>query len=189
MPRQKAHTQRDCNRRVSRRSTSAPYALYRNVPRPNGGAGKASRTTVQFERDRVLVVDDDPACRVLLDAVFDMYGFDVFTTDTVLGASALIANFQPKVIVLDLLLPYRSGASWLAQLKANPSTSGIPVVILTSMPDVLPSERRMQAAAVVGKPFRTRFLVDVVRAACTWPTPATTPIRIDSASIRPLGSL
>ena len=54
------------------------------------------------QRDRVLVVDDDPTCRALLDAIFDMYGFDVFTTDTVLGASALIASFKPNVILLDL---------------------------------------------------------------------------------------
>ena len=139
------------------------------------------------QRDRVLVVDDDPACRVLLDAIFDMYGFDVFTTDTVLGASSLIASFKPNVIVLDLALPYRSGASWLAQLKANPGTAGIPVVILSSMPDMLPRERRMQAAAVVAKPFRTRALVDTVRAAYTRPTVATDPLRIDSGSIQRLG--
>lgn len=144
---------------------------------------------MQHQRDRVLVVDDDPACRALLDAIFDMYGFDVFTTDTALGASTLIASFQPNVIVLDLALPYRSGASWLAQLKANPSTAGIPVVILTSMPDLLPTERRAHASAIVGKPFRTRQLVDTVRAACARATLVSAPVRSDSASTQPLGSL
>ena len=155
---------------------------------PLGGVGKASRKTVLHQRDCVLVVDDDPTRRALLDAIFDMYGFDVFTTDTVLGASALIASFKPNVILLDLALPYRSGASWLAQLKANRGTAGIPVVILSGMPDVLPRERQMQAAAVVAKPFRTRALVDTVRAACARPAVAEL-VTIDSGSIQRLGSL
>ena len=144
---------------------------------------------MQFQRLRVLVVDDDPTCRALLDAIFDMYGFDVFTTDTVLGASTLIGSFKPNVILLDLALPYRSGASWLAQLKANPATSSIPVVILSAMPEMLPRERGAQAAAVIAKPFRTRSLVDTVRAVCARPTLVGGPVRSDSASIQPLGSL
>lgn len=171
------------------RSTCGHYALDGNVPRLPAGVGKASWTTVLHQRDRILIVDSDQNCRALLDAIFDMYGFDVFTTDTVLGASALIASFRPTVILLDLALPYRSGASLLGQLKANPDTSSIPIVILTALPDVLPVERRRQAAAVVQKPFQTRPLVETVRAACARRTLLTGPVRIDSTSIRRLGSL
>ena len=141
------------------------------------------------QRDRILVVDSDQPSRALLDAIFDLHGFDVFSTDTVLGASALIASFRPNVILLDLALPYRSGASLLAQVKANPDTASIPVVILTAMPDMLPSERRRQAAAIVQKPFHTRALVETVRAACARHMVMTGPVRIDSGSIQHLGSL
>ena len=141
------------------------------------------------QRDRILVVDSHQPSRALLDAIFDLHGFDVFSTDTVLGASALIASFRPNVILLDLALPYRSGASLLAQVKANPDTASIPVVILTAMPDMLPSERRRQAAAIVQKPFHTRALVETVRAACARHMVMTGPVRIDSGSIQHLGSL
>ena len=140
-------------------------------------------------RERILVVDDDPDCRALLDAIFSMYGFEVLTTDTVLGASTLIASFRPHVILLDLALPYRSGASWLAQLKSNPNTVGIPVVILSAVPDLLPAERRRQAAAITQKPFRPRALVDTVRAVCARPVLVAAPLRLGSASSQPLGSL
>jgi len=143
---------------------------------------------MQHDRQRILVVDDDPICRSILDAVFDMYGFDVTTTDSVLGASELIVRFRPDVILLDLALPYRSGASWLTQLKADPQTSHIPVVILSALPDVLPHERRSLAHAVVRKPFRTRPLVETVRAACTDVAFLSREVRIDPASSQPLGS-
>jgi DNA-binding response OmpR family regulator len=144
---------------------------------------------VQHQRERILVVDDDPTCRALLHTIFVKYGFEVFTTDTVLGATALIATFRPTVILLDLALPYRSGASLLSDLKADPDTSSIPVVILSGLPDMLSRERRRQAAAVVSKPFRTRALVDTIRAVCARQPALRAPVRIDSANIQPQGSL
>jgi len=122
--------------------------------------------TVHHASQRILIVDDDPSCRELLDGLFELHGFQVTHTDSVLGASELIARHRPTVILLDLTLPYRSGASWLAQLKANPVTANIPVVVLSDLPDMLPRERREFAGAVVQKPFRAGALVQTVRAVC-----------------------
>jgi two-component system phosphate regulon response regulator PhoB len=149
--------------------------------------------TVPTDRHRILIVDDDPACRALLDAIFNMHGFEVTATDSVLGASELVARVHPTVILLDLALPYRSGASWLAQLKADPATAQIPVVILSASPDVLPSERRELAQAVVGKPFRTRALVETVHAVSAGRGMLASVLTVeatnDSESSRRLGSL
>ncbi|MFN8637740.1 MAG: response regulator [Chloroflexota bacterium] len=151
--------------------------------------------TVSRTRQHVLVVDDDPACRALLNAIFDLHGFEVTSTDSVFGLSELIARVQPSVIVLDVALPYRSGASWLVQLKANPATSRIPVVILSAVPDVLPRERLELAQAVVRKPFRSRTLVQAVQAACDGARfaeaalPFDRTLRIYSGSSQRLGSL
>jgi two-component system phosphate regulon response regulator PhoB len=145
--------------------------------------------TVLSDRPRILIVDDDPACRALLDAIFDVHGFQVTKTDSVLGASELIAQIRPSVILLDLALPYRSGASWLAQLKANPETAHIPVVILSAVSDTLPRERRELAHAVIRKPFRTRTLVETIQAVLGGEIVAERDlITLDPASSRPLGS-
>jgi DNA-binding response OmpR family regulator len=145
--------------------------------------------TVLPSRQRILIVDDDPGCRALLDAIFQSNGFQVDVTDSVLGASQLVERFGPDVILLDLALPYRSGASWLAQLKSNPATVRIPVIILSAHPEVLPGSRRRLAHAVVSKPFRVRTLVATVQAACDGVTPEGTASTGDSASIQPLESL
>jgi DNA-binding response OmpR family regulator len=144
--------------------------------------------TVLTACQRILIVDDDPACRALLDAIFDLHGFQVTHTDSVLGASELIARVRPTVILLDLALPYRSGASWLAQLKADPHTAEIPVVILSALPDVLPRERRALAQAVIQKPFRAATLVETVQAVCAAALRAEVDLTIDRASTRPLES-
>jgi len=135
----------------------------------------------------ILIVDDDPACRALLDATFERRGFQVTHIDSVLGASELIARVRPTVILLDLALPYRSGAGWLARLKAHPETAQIPVVILSAMSDVLPTERRNLARAVVSKPFSARRLVQTVEAACTGLRLAEAELTSVPASTRPLG--
>jgi two-component system phosphate regulon response regulator PhoB len=122
--------------------------------------------TVRHASQRILIVNDDPSCRALLDGIFERSGFHVTHTDSVLGVSELIERVRPTVILLDMALPYRSGASWLAQLKADPDTAEIPVVILSDLPDMLPRERRELADAVVRKPFRAGALVDTVRAVC-----------------------
>lgn len=137
---------------------------------------------------RILVVDDDPGCRALLNAIFVANGFRVTATDSVLGASELIERLQPDVIVLDLALPYRSGASWLVELKANPHTAHIPVVILSAHPSVLPERRRRLAHAVFGKPFETSLLVAAVSSALDGEAGDGTQATCDSASSRPRGS-
>ncbi len=141
------------------------------------------------EPERMLIVDDDPACRSLLDAIFQSYGFEVTATDSVLGASALLATVRPSVVLLDIALPYRSGASWLAELRANPETAGIPVVVLSALPELVPKERRDLAQAVMRKPFRSGELVTTVEAVCRGERVVNADVTIGSRSIRPLGSL
>jgi DNA-binding response OmpR family regulator len=121
---------------------------------------------VQSHRQRIVIVDGDPACRALLSAIFDLHGFEVAATDSVFGLTELIERVRPAVILLDVALPYRSGAGWLSRLKADPATADIPIVILSALTDVLSRERLDLAQAVVRKPFRTRTLVDAVLGAC-----------------------
>lgn len=145
--------------------------------------------TVRHTPHRILIVDDDPSSRALLDGVFEINGFEVTHTDSVLGVSELVARVQPTVILLDLALPYRSGASWLAQIKSHPDTADIPVVILSDLPDMLPRERRVLAGAVVRKPFRASALVATVREVCDGAAVVEADVRSDRASSPRLESL
>ena len=115
---------------------------------------------------RVLVVEDDAIFADLLTQVLSEAGFAVTATDSVLRTAALVRRVRPDVILLDLGLPYRSGASLLAELKANPRTAAIPVLIVSGSAEALTPERRAMAAAVIDKPPELDALVAAVGDAC-----------------------
>ena len=113
---------------------------------------------------RVLVVEDDPGLARLLTATLDIDGYAATVTDSALGATALARRLRPNVILLDLALPYRSGASWLAELKADADLRAIPVIIVSAFVDTLPADRPVMAADVIWKPFSPQELLDVLGA-------------------------
>ena len=114
---------------------------------------------------RVLVVEDDPELSELLALLLRAEGYAVEAVDSALGVSDLIRRWRPDVILLDLALPYRSGASLLEALKADPATAGIPVVVVSAMPEALGPQRRGLVHAVVAKPFETAALLEAVAGA------------------------
>jgi CheY-like chemotaxis protein len=118
------------------------------------------------EMHRILVVEEDPASRALLSASLSALGFDVTTTDSALSASQIVLRIQPSAILLDIVLPFRSGASFLADLKADARTADIPVFIISELTEILTDERRSLAAAVIRKPVRPSVLAQLVREAC-----------------------
>lgn len=78
------------------------------------------------------------------------------------GFAALqhIESALPQVIVLDMILPRLSGRDFLRQLRANPETRKIPVVIITGSDVSNLSERA--GIPVLQKPFALSLLVDTV---------------------------
>jgi CheY-like chemotaxis protein len=125
----------------------------------------------------VLIVEDDAVTRGVLEDALTDEGYWVETIDTAIGALALVRQLEPHAIVLDLGLPYRSGASLLAELKADPETAAIPVIVLSGMAEVLPPHRRAQASAVLAKPVPLGALFDAVRAAMESAPPNQGPSR------------
>jgi CheY-like chemotaxis protein len=82
---------------------------------------------------KVLLVEDSKFLRMVNERVLTKAGYEVSTAAD--GEEALrVANEKlPDVILLDMLLPKLSGPEVLRALKANPSTAGIPVIVLTSL--------------------------------------------------------
>jgi len=129
---------------------------------------------------RILVIEDDPNSRAMLSASLSRFGFQVTTTDSVLSASQLIDQEPPSAILLDVVLPFRSGAALLADLKADARTADIPVFVISELPEVLTDERRALAEAVIRKPYHPTILARLVQEACD----ARQPTPTDSASSR-----
>ena len=80
---------------------------------------------------RLLLVDDDDGLRALLRTTFEVVDIEVDEARDAREAELRIAERRPDVMVLDVLMPGESGLDFCRRLKADPATSGIPVVLLT----------------------------------------------------------
>jgi two-component system, OmpR family, phosphate regulon response regulator PhoB len=82
--------------------------------------------------DRVLVVDDEPDIVALVAYHLAKVGYRVTTAATGADALAMARQDRPALMVLDLMLPGMSGYEVLEQLRADDSTRGIAVLMLTA---------------------------------------------------------
>jgi DNA-binding response OmpR family regulator len=81
---------------------------------------------------RCLVVDDDPAIREILVTNLEAEGMDVATAANGDDAARLARELTPDLVVLDVMMPGRDGYAVLADLKSDPTTAEIPIVLLTA---------------------------------------------------------
>ena len=79
----------------------------------------------------VLVVDDDAQVRGLLVALLKPRGYVMATAASAEEAQQQLKKFQPDVILLDLHLPGKSGQDVLTQLRSDPVTRLLPVIMIT----------------------------------------------------------
>ena len=82
---------------------------------------------------KVLVVDDDSDIRDLLVVDLEMSGYQVFTADNGHRAEEVAKQELPDLIVLDVMMPGRTGYEVLTSLRADDRTNQIPVVMLTAL--------------------------------------------------------
>ena len=114
---------------------------------------------------RVLVLEDNEDISDLWTYVLEGSGYQVVRHESAFGLAALLQHWCPDVILLDLGLPYRSGGAVLADLKADPATATIPVIVVSGAPESLTRRRAALAVAVLTKPVPLQTLLAQVRSA------------------------
>ncbi len=134
---------------------------------PNPVAGRAepapASTPLPDTRPlRLLLVDDDPGLLVLLRTTFETIAIDVAEARSAAEAERLVGSQVPDVIVLDVAMPVVDGLSYCRRLKADPATSGVPVVVLSGDPDNEADAQAAGADSFLRKPFSPLDLLAVV---------------------------
>jgi CheY-like chemotaxis protein len=113
----------------------------------------------------ILVVEDNEANQLLFSAVLQRDGYEVLIAGSAPEAQDQIRDRRPDLILMDIQLPGQDGLSFTKQLKADPSTSTIPVVALTA--HAMTGDRthalEMGCAGYISKPIDTRTFGDSVR--------------------------
>lgn len=114
----------------------------------------------------VLVVEDDPVILRLLEVNFELEGFSVLLAHDGEEGIEVAQSRHPDVVVSDIMMPKASGIELVEALKADDSTAGIPIILLSAKAQTgdLTSGLEAGADAYVTKPFEPLELVDRVHA-------------------------
>ena len=110
----------------------------------------------------VLVVDDEFGISTLLKDVFEDEGHRVLTATNGRQALDRIAEEKPNLVLTDFMMPVLDGAALIKALAADPTLKGIPVLVMSSMPEATVAERCLGYAAFVRKPFKIYDLLEIV---------------------------
>ena len=110
----------------------------------------------------VLVVEDEFGITELLDAVLTEEGHRVLTAMNGKQGLEMLAAERPDLIFTDYMMPVMDGAAMLGAIAADPGLRDIPVVVMSSMPEMTIAERCSGYVTFMRKPFRLFQLLDVV---------------------------
>ena len=111
----------------------------------------------------VLVVEDDPSVRGLLNTLLTSEGYDVAVASDGIAGLVKASSHHPALILLDLMMPDLGGVRVLEELAYDPELAGIPVVVVTGKVEAVPALKdALGAENVFAKPFGVTELLERV---------------------------
>lgn len=114
----------------------------------------------------VLLIEDEPNIIEAIRFILSRDGWLVSAHSDGEGAIDAVRAARPDVIILDVMLPGRSGFEILADLRADPDLAGTRVLMLTAKGQVMEREAAQRAGAdrFMAKPFANADILAAVRA-------------------------
>ena len=114
----------------------------------------------------ICIVDDDPDVRELVEYKLVQNGHEVLSATNGQDALLLVPETKPALLLLDVMMPGLSGFDVLSQLRANPESRGLPIIMLTAKAQDADAERGFALGAndYMLKPFSPRELVNRINA-------------------------
>jgi two-component system, cell cycle response regulator DivK len=114
--------------------------------------------------DVILVVEDNLANQLLVEALLQGRGYVVRFASSAPEASASIELERPDLILMDISLPGQDGLSLTRQLKADPANASIRIVAVTAHAMVGDRKRSLDAGCIghITKPFDTKVISEQI---------------------------
>jgi CheY-like chemotaxis protein len=121
--------------------------------------------TRSTEQGYLLIVEDDPDIRKLLDTTLSFRGFRVVTANNGREALEIVQKEQPTMVIADIMMPQLDGFGLVHRLRLNPDTRKIPVVFITAT-YVTPEDKsfalRIGATRFIQKPVDLDVFLKIV---------------------------
>ena len=96
---------------------------------------------------KILIVEDETALLYALQSQLSVAGYKVMIADDGKKALKVVNQSKPDIIVLDIILPEMDGWTFLKEIKQNPQTKDIPVIIISNLSDEASHSRGIKLGA------------------------------------------
>ncbi|HEY9597053.1 MAG TPA: two-component system response regulator [Cyanophyceae cyanobacterium] len=122
---------------------------------PRSGSSFSSLNSLDFDPPKILVVDDHPSSRMTAVALLSVEGYEVLEAESGLKGLELVAQVNPDLILLDVMMPGMDGFEVCRRLKTDEQTRLIPVVFITALNDTRSRIMGIEAGGddFLSKPF------------------------------------
>jgi len=122
--------------------------------------------------EKILVVDDDPDIVAYLCSFLEDHDYQPDSAGNSRVALSMLKNWRPDAILVDVLMPGRSGLDLLVTLRKDPRWADLPIVVITGNDQVLEEDCQSYLGShqgvrgpdgVLGKPLDPHVLLAVLR--------------------------
>ncbi|HEX7416359.1 MAG TPA: response regulator [Smithellaceae bacterium] len=116
---------------------------------------------------KILIADDDQNTVSFLVSLLKANKYEVVVAFDGMQTIAVAHKEKPDLILLDIMMPVRSGINIFENLKMSALTATTPVIFITGVanPEIKQKALEMGAADYIVKPFETEYLLSKVRKA------------------------
>jgi len=111
---------------------------------------------------KILIVDDDPDMRTLVNILLKKQGYEVETASREEEVFEKIQQFKPTVVLLDVLLSGADGRKICQDIKENEATRNIPVIMFSAHPGAADKIDSYGADDFITKPVNADLLLEKV---------------------------
>lgn len=109
---------------------------------------------------KVLIIDDDPDVRTVMNILMKKHGYEVETASNKDEVFQRLQNFNPSVILLDVLLSGADGREICQEIKSGDTTKHIPVMMFSAHPGAGGNFESYGADDFIQKPIHTEMLLE-----------------------------
>lgn len=114
---------------------------------------------------KILIIEDDAIMRELIQQILEIEGFSTITAENGWFGLQMVEQYQPDLIICDVMMPRLDGYSLIQTLRQDPVTATIPFIFLTAKVERCDLRQAMELGAddYLTKPFEDHELLQAIK--------------------------
>ncbi len=118
----------------------------------------------EYNQKQILIVDDEEAIVLLLETVLNIYGYATISCTSPIEAVKIASKKKPDLIILDIAMPDKDGYEVCSELKSDPATRRIPVIMVTALALTQDKKKGIESGAdgFIFKPFDPMVVISEI---------------------------